>query len=252
VAIAGPDDVEISQSNRVVGPEVAIGQADSGEPAASPSTSLSAGEARTGPPVADPIVPSTTAAPQPETAPTSANRVDVVTSASSPAPIVAPVETVQGSLLTELELEIVRLTNEIRTNPNGPFGRQGPFIDCGGRIAVDRAARTYVPVPALTVHEEASVRVARAWSRELTTDLKHREEAGVGALSSIGLNVVRAGENVSYNNFDDVVRQHMEGWRESDGHFCNLMSPRFTHIAVGEWTDEQGMSFASQNFFALS
>jgi uncharacterized protein YkwD len=264
VAVAGPDDVDINQANQFVGPEVAVepeppssisdGNASPAETVAAGDASQSEADERSGPPVADPLVddgrPTTTSAATPPSAPTLTG-ADASSAPSSTSVVPLPAETVEGSLLTELEIEILRLTNEIRTNPNGPFGRQGDFIDCGGRIAVDRANREYIPVPALTVHEEASVRVARAWSQQLTTDLDHRPQAGAGALTSIGLDVVWAGENVSFNNFDDVVLQHVEGWRESDGHYCNLMSPRFTHLAVGEYTDQRGMSFATQNFFSL-
>ena len=45
--------------------------------------------------------------------------------------------------------------------------------------------------------------------------------------------------------------RHFVGWRESDGHFCNMMDPTFTHFGVGEITRPDGFSFATQNFFSL-
>lgn len=128
--------------------------------------------------------------------------------------------------------------------------RLGPPIDCGGRIGVD--ADGYLPVPPLTVSVTASVEVARPWAAQLTTNLQHRPSAGMDALADAGLEVWSVGENIGYHtSAEGVARRHFEGWRESDGHFCNLMDPGFTHLGVGESTREGGISFAVQNFFSL-
>jgi uncharacterized protein YkwD len=73
----------------------------------------------------------------------------------------------------------------------------------------------------------------------------------VTALEEAGIPVWTAGENVAYHNYPDTAFRHFVGWRESDGHFCNLMDPEFTHLGVGEVTRADGVSYAAQNFFSL-
>ncbi len=164
---------------------------------------------------------------------------------------VSSTSTPGGGELTDVELEIARLTNELRTNPNGPMRREGPVIDCGGDLTIDPTTGLYAPVPAVAVHTEASLLVARPWSAQMTTDLEHRPDAGIPALLAAGIQVAAAGENIAYHNFPDTAFRHFAGWRESDGHFCNLMDPGFTHLGVGEATQSDGFSYATQNFFSL-
>lgn len=164
---------------------------------------------------------------------------------ASPPPVPVPVP------LSAVEMEIVRLTNELRTEPNGRLRREGPLIDCGGRIPVDWTTGSYLAVAPVTVDPEASRLVARPWAAQLTTDLHHRPRAGVTALEEAGIAVWVAGENIAYHNYPDTAFRHFVGWRESDGHFCNLMDPQFTHLGVGEVTRQDGLSYAAQNFFSL-
>ena len=125
------------------------------------------------------------------------------------------------------------------------------MIDCGGRVRVDGSGG-YQAIPALTVHQAASLQVARPWSAQMTIDnFEHRPNAGVGALQGIGIPVRSAGENIAYHNYPDKAMEHFSGWRESDGHFCNMMDPGFTHLGVGEVTKSGGLSFATQNFFSM-
>lgn len=159
--------------------------------------------------------------------------------------------TVASGGLNPVELELARLTNELRTNPNGPLRREGPVINCEERVPVDPATGLYQPVGALTIDQTASLKVAREWSAQLTTDLQHRPQAGIAALQGAGIDVAAAGENIAYHNFPDTAMRHFVGWRESDGHFCNMMDPTFTHIGVGEVTRTDGFSFATQNFFSF-
>jgi hypothetical protein len=153
--------------------------------------------------------------------------------------------------LNAVELELARLTNELRTNPNGPLRREGPVIDCDGRVPVNPGSGLYESVASLTIDQTASLKVAREWSAQLTTDLQHRPQAGIAALQGAGIDVAAAGENIAYHNFPDTAMRHFVGWRESDGHFCNMMDPTFTHIGVGEITRADGFSFATQNFFSF-
>jgi uncharacterized protein YkwD len=156
-----------------------------------------------------------------------------------------------SSTLNDIEREIARLTNELRTNPNGPLKRQGAAIDCGGRILVDLSSGQYQSISALTLDQTASLQVARPWSQQMTTtNFEHQARAGIPALQAAGISVRSAGENIAYHNYPDKAMNHFVGWRESDGHFCNMMDPNFTHIGVGEVTKSDGISYATQNFFS--
>ena len=153
--------------------------------------------------------------------------------------------------LNDIEREIARLTSELRTNPNGPLKRQGPAIDCGGRVLVDLSSGQYQSIGALTLDQTASLQVARPWSQQMTTtNFEHQARAGIPALQAAGISVRSAGENIAYHNYPDKAMNHFVGWRESDGHFCNMMDANFTHIGVGEVTKSDGISYATQNFFS--
>ncbi len=159
--------------------------------------------------------------------------------------------TAGGGSLNAIEREIARLTNELRTNPNGPLKRQGAVINCGGRIRVNGAGSGYEAIGSLSLHEGASLQVARPWSAQMSrSNFKHRPNAGVDALQSIGVSIRSAGENIAYHSYSDKAMTHFTGWRESDGHYCNMMDPGFTHIGVGEVTKSDGLSYATQNFFS--
>ena len=58
-----------------------------------------------------------------------------------------------------------------------------------------------------------------------------------------------AGENIAYHSYSEKAMIHFSGWRESDGHFCNMMDPGFTHLGVGEVTKGR-ISYATQNFYS--
>ncbi|MEM9652617.1 MAG: CAP domain-containing protein, partial [Actinomycetota bacterium] len=178
----------------------------------------------------EPQSSSTTPATQPDPTTT--------TIAEAPAPTDAP-----AGGLNAVEREIARLTNELRTNPNGPMRREGPVINCGGRIRVTNGQ--YDAIGALQVSEVASLQVARPWSVQMTrSNFNHRPNAGVGALQDAGISVRSAGENIAYHSYQEKAMTHFTGWRESDGHFCNMMDPGFTHIVVGEDT-HGGISYAT-------
>ena len=96
------------------------------------------------------------------------------------------------------------------------------------------------------------MRVARPWSQQMSrSNFSHRPGAGFSALEALGLSLRSAGENIAYHSYSNKALNHFVGWRESDGHFCNMMDPGFTHIGVGEDTKSNGLSFATQNFFSL-
>ncbi len=208
-----------------------------------------------------PILPTTAESTSSTDSVQSSSTTSPVSPTTSTAPTTVPQTTVPpssstttapaGGSLNAVEQEIARLTNELRTNPNGPLKRQGPVIDCGGRIRVDGQTNRYEPIAAVAIHEVASLQVARPWSAQMTTNLQHRPRAGVPALEAAGISVWSAGENIAYHNYPDKALNHFVGWRESDGHFCNMMDPGFTHLGVGEVTKSSGISYATQNFFSI-
>lgn len=248
-----PSTDEASATER---PVLQVADPGAEAPAGTPSGTESAAEPTAGEATA--AAPSSTTSMVPA-APSSTVATTAATSPASTAPAsstTAPATTM-GTVpeghewLSAVEWEIVRLTNELRTNPNGPLAREGAVTDCDGRIPLDPATGGYQAAGALTVDRVASVDVARPWSAQLTTELIHRPQAGITALQDAGVAVMAAGENIAYHNFPDTAYRHFAGWRESDGHFCNMMDPGFTHIGIGEHTDAEGFSFATQNFFSL-
>lgn len=164
----------------------------------------------------------------------------------------APPTTVpDAGSLNAVELEIARLTNELRTEPNGRLKRQGPVPDCDGALRVDRATGVYESLAPVEIHKVASLEVARPWSAQMTRNLQHRPKAGGPALQAAGIPAVSYGENIAFHNYPEKAMQHFVGWRESDGHFCNMMIPQWSHLGVGEVTKANGDSFATQNFFHM-
>ncbi|MEM9562082.1 MAG: CAP domain-containing protein [Actinomycetota bacterium] len=224
------------------------------EASTTPSTVASTSPPTTvGPPTSASTVLVSSTAPPPADSSTTTIAVSSTTSTpGDPSTTTSMPPTTDPSGISEVELEIARLTNELRTNPNGPLRREGPVINCDGRLPIDQATGLYQPVAAVEVHPEASLQVARPWSAQMTTDLQHRPEAGIPALIAAGIQVMAAGENIAYHNFPDTAYRHFAGWRESDGHFCNLMDPTFTHLGVGESLGADGFSYATQNFFSMS
>ncbi len=167
----------------------------------------------------------------------------------------APTTAPPSGGLNAVEVEIARLTNELRANPNGPLKRQKPppavtseNPHCGD-VLVDRQTGVYESLSRLQVNAEVSLKVSRPWSEQMTRNLRHQASAGGVAMRAAGISWSSVGENIAFHNYSDKAINHFVGWRESDGHFCNMMNPRFTHIGVGEHTKSNGDSMATQNFY---
>lgn len=161
--------------------------------------------------------------------------------------------------LTPVETEIVRLTNELRANPAGALARREPLPDCATDpfYAITLSPDTGLPsaVPALEVDDGVTLALARPWAATLqsTGHFEHRSSDEAHELyGQLGLPVKAWGENIAwFTGFDieQAARIHFEGWRESDaGHYCALVSPRFTHVGVGA-IEDGGQSWAVQNFY---
>lgn len=161
--------------------------------------------------------------------------------------------------LSAVESEIVRLTNELRADPAGPLARRKPMPSCVAErfyaIAIDPASGHPEPAPPLQVSEAVSTEMARAWAVGLQRrdDFFHRPSTAQQAIySRLGLHVSAWGENIAWSSgysAEATAWIHFEGWRESDtGHYCSLLTRRFTNVGVGEHrVDDQ--SWAVQNFF---
>lgn len=167
----------------------------------------------------------------------------------------APTTAPPSGGLNAVEVEIARLTNELRANPNGPLKRQKPppavtsdNPHCGN-VLVDRQTGAYDALSRLQVSTDVSLKVSRPWSEQMTRNLRHQASAGGIAMRAAGISWSSVGENIAFHNYSDKAINHFVGWRESDGHFCNMMNPRFTHIGVGEHTKSNGDSMATQNFY---
>lgn len=160
--------------------------------------------------------------------------------------------------LTEVEREIFRLTNELRTDPAGPLRRVGPTPECvfeNEDIEFDPETRHPQPVAALTLSEPVSIQMARDWSQQMADAdaMSHRSSDSQDAIyAALGINWSTRGENVAWAvgySPTALAQLFFNGWRESAGHYCNMMSGAFTHIGVGHVRTEVGKDFATQNFY---
>ncbi len=179
--------------------------------------------------------------------------------AAPAAPTAAPGAADANGPLTPVEAEIVRLTNELRANPAGALARRQPQPSCvtDPFYAITISPDTGLPsaVPPLTVDDGVTLALARPWAATMqsTGHFEHRSSDEAHQLyGQLGLPVGAWGENIAwFTGFDlaQAARIHFEGWRESDaGHYCALVSPRFTHLGVGALEDGT-QSWAVQNFY---
>ena len=159
--------------------------------------------------------------------------------------------------LNAVEVEIARLTNELRANPAGPLARKKPMPSCVNTsfygITIDPATGHPSAVPALTLNEPVSIQMSRAWSAAMdqANTMSHRANSS-DIYSQLGISPSAYGENVAwFQGYRDseAARIHFEGWRESDtGHYCSLVSGTFTNLGVGQYTGA-AKSWATQNFY---
>ena len=128
-------------------------------------------------------------------------------------------------------------------------------LDAAGAITLSPDTGLPAAVPALEVDDGVTLALARPWAATLQTTghFEHRSSDEAHELyGQLGLPVKAWGENIAwFTGFDieQAARIHFEGWRESDaGHYCALVSPRFTHVGVGA-IEDGGQSWAVQNFY---
>ena len=166
------------------------------------------------------------------------------------------------STLSAIELEILRLTNQLRTDPSGPWRRRADLPPCVAdpfyRIAIDPGTGLPEPAPPLEMSEITANALARSWAIEmaLSGEFRHRSSSAQhDALTSLDLPVTAWGENIAWSSGyppEDTAPIHFTGWRESEtSHYCALITPRFTHVGIGELRmgDE---SWAVQNFYTTN
>ena len=167
----------------------------------------------------------------------------------------------EGPLPEAVEAEVARLVNELRTNPNGALWRPGPLPSCVQEpvyeISVDPGTGTVTPAPALAVDHEVSMALSRSWSVAMNAEqtLAHRDSDEAAVIySAVDRDVAIRGENVSrLGGYEPAVVawNHFANLRDSPtGHFCNLVSPAFTHIGIGAHHDGRN-DWLTQNVFRL-
>ena len=154
-----------------------------------------------------------------------------------------------------MELEIARLTNELRANPSGPLARVKPlppeYQNC---VTLDGNGKVQ-PVPVLTLNDGVSVQMSRPWSVDMDrrNTMSHRgNDSALAIYTQLGISPRTWGENVAwFQGYSDAqaAQVFFDGWRESAGHYCNMMSPSFTSFGVGVYKGAQ-RSWATQNFYA--
>ncbi len=159
-----------------------------------------------------------------------------------------------------VELEIYRLTNELRTNPAGPLARRGPMPPCVSEpfygITIDPVTGHPTAVPALGLTESVSIHLARDWSMQMdaSNNFSHRPSSEASAIyAQLGISWSATGENIAwFEGYPDseAARVFFNGWRESDtGHYCALLAGTFTNLGVGYYKGTN-RSWATQNFYS--
>ena len=166
------------------------------------------------------------------------------------------------STLSATELELLRLTNQLRADPGGPWRRQNDLPPCVAdpfyQITIDPGTGLPEPAPPLEMSEITANALARSWAIEmaLSGEFRHRSSSAQHeALTNLDLAVTAWGENIAWFSGyppEDTAPIHFTGWRESEtSHYCALITPRFTHVGIGELRmgDE---SWAVQNFYTTN
>ncbi|MDH3681107.1 MAG: hypothetical protein OEV40_14305 [Acidimicrobiia bacterium] len=165
-----------------------------------------------------------------------------------------------ASPLSPVELEIIRLTNELRASPSGLLARRAPMPACVDEpfydISLDPISGHPEPVPPLAPSEVVAVEMARDWAIDMHQRQRflHRPSTSQQQIyDRLGIDMTAWGENIAwFSGFPpaDAARIHFEGWRESEtGHYCSLVTGRFTHVGAGELRVGD-QSWAVQNFYA--
>ena len=157
--------------------------------------------------------------------------------------------------LTAYEQLLLELVNRARLDPAGEAARFGISLNTGLAAGSLTASAKQVLAP-----NELLVDSARAHSQwMINTDIfSHTGSGGsdpgdrMGAAGYAFTGSWTWGENIAWFTGFDLAQAaliHFEGWRESDaGHYCALVSPRFTHLGVGALEDGT-QSWAVQNFY---
>lgn len=204
------------------------------------------------PPSSTPTTSPTSVVTVPATTPTTAKPTTTTTAPTTSSTVVTQPPPTSGAM-SGVELEIARMTNELRTNPTGPLARKkADPTNCGLSLDANGKAK---PVAALTVSEAVSVNLSRPWSVDMNSrnTMDHRSSASALAIyKQLGIAPSTYGENVAwFQGYSDAqaAQVFFEGWRESDGHYCNMMSAGYTSFGVGVYKGAT-RSWATQNFYA--
>jgi uncharacterized protein YkwD len=251
----------------IVGVYARIGDCDPDPDPTTPSTaSTTTTSTAPSPPGSDSTTTTSTAPSPPGSDPTTTTTAPTTTASVAPPTTVPPTTAPSTSETSSpsggvnaVELEILRLTNELRADPAGALARQKPMPSCVNEsfynISVDPSTGHPEPVAALTLSEAVSLSMARPWAEHMdaTGVLEHRSSSSALEIyGQLGIGVSATGENIAwFAGYPDseAARIHFEGWRESDsGHYCALISPTYTHVGVGHYKGST-RSWAVQNFY---
>ncbi len=227
------------------------------EPVASSSTT-SAGETTT---TAEAPTSSATSSSTTTTVVATTTSSSTTTTAATATSSSTTTPTTAAAGLTAVEREVIRLTNQLRSNPSGPLRRVAPMPGCVDdeffAIEVDTGTGHPRPVPELVANDAVSVKLSRDWSIRMAEadEMSHRSNESQAAIySALGINRSRSSENVAWlSGYPEsaIAMQLLVGWRESStGHYCSLVAGSLTHIGVGHHRTDSGKDWATQNFYA--
>lgn len=165
--------------------------------------------------------PTTTTTKKPTTTTTTTKKTTTTTKATTTTTRPAPTADKPDGVHTAMELEVFRLLNEERQSK----GLHPLTLNAAAHAAAEVRA------------EEAS----RNWSHT-----RPNGQSCFTVLAEFGITYWTAGENLAMG-YRTGAALH-DGWKNSPGHYENMMRPNFTSVAIAVFYNEKGVPYAAELF----
>lgn len=105
------------------------------------------------------------------------------------------------------------------------------------------------------VHDPRLSAVAQAWAEKMAADYAVSRDTNQAfrhnpkMSSQVPAGWESVGENIGLNGgYDDPYAKLVGQWRTSPGHSANMLNARWTHIGIGTYTDDFGLTWGVQVF----
>ncbi|WP_291379778.1 CAP domain-containing protein [Demequina sp.] len=105
------------------------------------------------------------------------------------------------------------------------------------------------------IHHKDLSAVAQGWAEQMSADFANSQDINTAfrhnpAMSSqVPSGWESVGENIAVNGgYSSPYLKLMEQWRESPGHNANMLNARWTHVGIGTYQDDSGLTWGVQVF----